>query len=42
MIAKSGNSNICSDLGNHLYFELVIDGVNVDPEDYYDKLVKEV
>lgn len=42
VIAKSGNSNICSDLGNHLYFELVIDGVNVDPEDYYDKLVKEV
>lgn len=42
VIAKSGNSNISPDLGNHLYFELVIDGVNVDPEDYYDKLVKEV
>lgn len=42
VIAKSSNSNISSDLGNHLYFELVIDGVNVDPEDYYDKLVKEV
>lgn len=42
VIAKSGTSNISTDLGNHLYFELVIDGVNVDPEDYYDKSIDEL
>ena len=41
-IAKSGTSNISTDLGNHLYFELIIDGVCVNPENYYDKLVNEL
>ena len=36
-IAKSSTSNISSDLGNHLYFELIIDGVCVNPEEYYGK-----
>ncbi len=37
VIAKSGTSNISPDLKNHLHFELLIDGVTVNPEEYYDK-----
>jgi len=36
-IAISGTSNISKDLGNHLYFELIIDSNCVNPEEYYDK-----
>lgn len=42
IIAKSGKSNISSDLGNHVYFELSINGVTVNPENYYDKSVDEI
>lgn len=42
VIAKSSTSNISADLGNHLYFELVINGANVDPEDYFDVSIDEV
>ena len=42
LIAKSSTSNISTDLGNHLYFELIVDGICVDPENYYDKLVNEI
>ena len=42
VIAKSSTSNISTDLGNHLYFELIIDGICVDPENYYDKSVNEI
>lgn len=42
LIAKSSTSNISTDLGNHLYFELIIDGVCVNPENYYDKLINEL
>ena len=42
VIAKSSTSNLSSDLGNHLYFELSIDGNIVNPENYYDKLVDEL
>lgn len=35
-IAVTGTSNINRDLNNHLYFELVVDGVSVNPEEYYD------
>jgi len=42
VIAKSSTSNISTELGNHLYFELIIDGICVDPENYYDKLVNEL
>ena len=37
VIGKSGQANISTDLGNHLHFELIIDGKNVNPEEYYDK-----
>ncbi len=37
LIGKSGQSNISTDLGNHLYFELIIDNISVNPEEYYDK-----
>ena len=42
IIAKSSTSNISTDLGNHLYFELMINGLNVDPEDYYGKCIDEI
>ena len=42
VIAKSSVSNISTDLGNHLYFELIIDGICVDPENYYDKSIDEI
>lgn len=41
VIGKSGVSNISKDLGNHLYFELIVGGVSVNPEEYYDKKVSE-
>ena len=37
LIATSSTSNINSALNNHLYFELLIDDINVNPEEYYDK-----
>lgn len=37
LLGKSGQSNISADLGNHLYFELIIDNISVNPEEYYDK-----
>lgn len=37
VIGKSGVSNISQDLGNHLYFELIIDNISVNPEEYYNK-----
>ena len=42
VIATSGMSNISAELNNHLYFELIIDGVCVNPENYYDKLISEL
>lgn len=42
IIAKSSTSNISTDLGNHLYFELMINGLNVDPEDYFGKCIDEI
>lgn len=36
-IATSSTSNLSSELNNHLYFELLIDDINVNPEEYYDK-----
>ncbi len=35
-IAVTGTSNISKDLNNHLYFELIVNGVSVNPEEYYD------
>lgn len=37
VIGTSGNSNIATNLGNHLHFELIHNGLNVNPENYYDK-----
>ena len=42
VIAKSSTANISTDLVNHLYFELIIDGVCVNPENYYDKSINEL
>ena len=42
VIAKSATSNISTELGNHLYFELIIDGICVDPENYYDNSINEI
>lgn len=42
VIATSSTSNISTDLNNHLYFELIIAGVPVNPENYYDKNVNEI
>jgi stage II sporulation protein Q len=41
-IAASSTSNISPELNNHLYFELIIDGICVNPENYYDKLISEL
>lgn len=37
ILGVSGTSNINSNLGNHLYFEMYVDDLNVNPEEYYDK-----
>ena len=42
IIGKSGESNISTDLGNHLHFELIHNSKNVNPEDYYDKQLGEL
>ena len=42
IIAKSSTSNISADLGNHLYFELVINAECVNPENYYGKSIDEI
>ena len=42
IIGKSGTSNISKDLNNHLYFELIFKGQNVNPEEYFDKKVSEL
>lgn len=42
VLGKSGTSNISKDLGNHLHFELIINGNNVNPEEYYDKNISEL
>lgn len=42
IIAKSSKSNISTDLENHLYFELILDGVCVNPENYYEKTIDEL
>lgn len=42
IIAKSSTSNISTELENHLYFELIVNGICVDPENYYDKSINEI
>ena len=42
VIAKSGTSNINPELNNHLHFELYYQGTIVNPEEYYNKSLKEL
>lgn len=42
IVGKSGTCNLEKDLNNHLHFELIIKGLVVNPEDYYDKKVSEI
>lgn len=42
VIGKSGVCDIEKDLNSHLHFELILDGVVVNPELYYDKKIKEL
>lgn len=37
IIGKSGEANISTDLGNHLHFEMILNGKNIDPEKNYGK-----
>lgn len=42
LLGKSGTSNLEKDLNNHLHFELIVDGKNVNPEEYYNKDINEL
>lgn len=42
VIAKAGNNTINSNLGNHLNFSLLKNNKNIDPLDYYLKVVKDI
>ena len=42
IIASSGENNLNKDLGTHLYFELIVNGQNVNPENYFDKTINEI
>ena len=41
VLGKSGASKINNDLGNHLHFELFKNGQVINPEEYYNKSIKE-
>lgn len=40
VIGKSGTNKLDSEIGNHLHFELYVNGQVVDPTDYVDKEIK--
>lgn len=42
ILGKSGTAKINEDLGNHLHFELFKDGQVVNPEEYYNKNIKDL
>lgn len=39
-IGKSGTSNVEKDLGNHVYFELIVSGNTVNPETYFQTQIQ--
>ena len=41
-IGTSGKSSIGSELGNHLHLEMYNDGTTVNPENYYNKNIKDI
>lgn len=41
-IGISGKSTIGSELGNHLHLEMYLSGQTVNPEDYYNKNIKDI
>ena len=41
VLGKSGVSKINSELGSHLHFELFKEGQVINPEEYYNKSIKE-
>ena len=42
IIGKAGTSNLNKDLNNHLYFELIVNGQIVNPEEYFGKTLNEI
>ena len=42
VIGKSGVCNIEKDLNNHLHFELIVNGKNINPEKSYSKTLEEL
>lgn len=42
ILGKSGKSKINSDLGNHLHFEIYVNGEVLNPEDCYNKKINEL
>ena len=42
VIGKSGESNLEKNLGNHLLFEITINGKNQNPEECYDKQITDL
>ena len=41
-IGESGKNNLSKDLGDHLHFELIVNGKNIDPEKSYSKTLEEL
>lgn len=41
VIAKSGSCDLITDSKNNLHFELYVNGIIADPENYYDKKISE-
>lgn len=42
LLGKSGESNLSKDLGNHLHFEIIYNGINIDPESCYGKEIDDI
>lgn len=42
IIGESGINNLSKDIGEHLHFELVVNGKNINPEKSYGKTIEEL